>query len=174
MKKVMSVLMILSLIFSLSACSNASEESSSSGTQQTNNADTVSTEATDISSGETESKSLVVYFSRSGNTENVAKSIKSRTNSDIFEIIPAVPYSDDYDETADLAQTEKKNQARPAMSENIEDFQQYDVIYVGYPIWWGDMPMILYTFLTAMTCRARLSPLSAPAAAADCRALLKP
>ncbi len=95
---------------------------------------------------ETDSKSLVVYFSWSGNTENVAKSIQSQTDSDIFEIVPATPYSDDYDTVVDLAQEEQRNNARPAISGGIENLEQYDVIYVGFPNWWGDMPMILYTF----------------------------
>lgn len=97
-------------------------------------------------SSEKGSESLVVYFSRSGNTENVAKSIQSQTNSDIFELVPITPYSDDYDTVADVAQEEQSSNARPAISETIENIQQYDVIYVGFPIWWGDMPMILYTF----------------------------
>lgn len=97
-------------------------------------------------SSEKGSESLVVYFSRSGNTENVAKSIQSQTNSDIFELVPVTPYSDDYDTVADVAQEEQSSNARPAISETIENIQQYDVIYVGFPIWWGDMPMILYTF----------------------------
>lgn len=130
MKKVFSILMVLTLLFSLAACSNngANEESSSS------------------TPTETGSKSLVVYFSWSGNTENVAKSIQSQTDSDIFEIVPATPYSDDYDTVVDLAQEEQRNNARPAISGNIENIEQYDVVYVGFPNWWGDMPMILYTF----------------------------
>ena len=95
---------------------------------------------------ETGSKSLVVYFSWSGNTENVAKSIQTQTGADIFEIVPATPYSDDYDTVVDLAREEQRNSARPAISDSIENIEQYDVIYVGFPNWWGDMPMILYSF----------------------------
>ena len=95
---------------------------------------------------ETGSKSLVVYFSWSGNTENVAKSIQSQTDADIFEIVPATPYSDDYDTVVDLAQEEQRSNTRPAISGSIENIEQYDVVYVGFPNWWGDMPMILYTF----------------------------
>ena len=95
---------------------------------------------------ETTSKSLVVYFSWSGNTENVAKSIQAQTNSDLFEIVPKTPYSDDYNTVVDLAQEEQKNNARPEIADVIENIEQYDVIYVGFPNWWGDMPMILYTF----------------------------
>ena len=84
-------------------------------------------------STETAAKSLVVYFSWSGNTENVAKSIQRQTDSDIWEIIPVTPYSDDYDTVVDLAQKEQSTDARPAISGSIENIEQYDVIYVGYP-----------------------------------------
>lgn len=134
MKKVFSILMVLTLLFSLAACSNNTTN------EESNNPSDSSTPT------ETGSKSLVVYFSWSGNTENVAKSIQSQTDSDIFEIVPATPYSDDYDTVVDLAQEEQRNNARPAISGNIENIEQYDVVYVGFPNWWGDMPMILYTF----------------------------
>lgn len=151
MKKVFSILMVLTLLFSFTACSsNTTDEESPSATQQSSNQNSASTEESnnqnDSSTTETSSKSLVVYFSWSGNTENVAKSIQSQTDSDIFEIVPATPYSDDYDTVVDLAQEEQRNNARPAISGKIENIEQYDVIYVGFPNWWGDMPMILYTF----------------------------
>ena len=159
MKKVFSILMVLTLLFSLAACSRdtnsgdssssalQSGEPSSSLTEDSENP-SVSSEptATDSEPTETEAKSLVVYFSWSGNTENVAKSIQSQMDSDIFEIIPATPYSDDYDTVVDLAQEEQRNNARPAISGSIDNINDYDVIYVGFPNWWGDMPMILYTF----------------------------
>lgn len=97
-------------------------------------------------SDESVPQSLVVYFSWSGNTKNVAEAIQAQTDSDIFEIVPTVPYSDDYDTVVNFAQEEQRNNARPAISENIENIEQYDIIYVGFPNWWGDMPMILYTF----------------------------
>lgn len=118
MKKTVAILMGVILLFSLGACSNGNKE-----------------EAPEIvdASSEKGSESLVVYFSRSGNTENVAKSIQSQTNSDIFELVPVTPYSDDYDTVADVAQEEQSSNARPAISETIENIQQYDVIYVGFP-----------------------------------------
>lgn len=153
MKKVFSILMVFTLIFSLAACSNANNEELSSSTQESSSQSSVITEEQNTSSkstGEptdgTDTKSLVVYFSWSGNTENVANSIQSQTNSDIFEIVPATPYSDDYDTVVDLAQDEQRNNARPAISGSIDNIDQYDVVYVGFPNWWGDMPMILYTF----------------------------
>ena len=165
MKKFVSIFMILTLLFTFAACgNNGANEESSSHTQQLSNQNSTPDEElntpkdsfipTEESSKqedsstptETGTKSLVVYFSWSGNTENVAKSIQSQTASDIFEIVPAVPYSDDYDTVVDFAQEEQRNNARPAISGSIENLTDYDVIYVGYPNWWGDMPMILYTF----------------------------
>ena len=59
--------------------------------------------------------------------------------------MPAEPYVDDYNELLDIATEEKQSKARPAIADTIENFEQYDVVYVGYPNWWSDMPMILYT-----------------------------
>ena len=57
-----------------------------------------------------------------------------------------MPYSDDYATVLELAQEEQSNHARPSISGSVDDMAQYDVIYVGFPNWWGDMPMVLYTF----------------------------
>ena len=92
------------------------------------------------------SNALVVYFSWSGNTENVANAIAARTGADVFEIVPEEAYIDDYNALLDVAGQEKESGARPAIAGSIEDIDRYDVIYVGFPNWWSDMPMILYTF----------------------------
>lgn len=92
------------------------------------------------------SSALVVYFSWSGNTENVANAIAAQTGADIFEIVPEEAYTSDYNALLDIASEEKESGARPAIAESIEDIAQYDIVYVGYPNWWSDMPMILYTF----------------------------
>lgn len=91
--------------------------------------------------------SLVVYFSRSGNTRNVAEEIGRQTGTGLFELVPATPYSEDYNTVLEEAQDEKSQAARPEISDAIEGFENYDVIYLGYPNWWGDMPMIIYSFL---------------------------
>ncbi len=142
MKKSVSIFTVFVLLFSFAACGNhaANERLSSTSAEKSD------TQNDSSSSAETGSKSLVVYFSWSGNTENVARSIQSQTDADIFEIVPAVPYSGDYDTVVDLAQEEQRTGARPVISGSIENIEQYDIIYVGFPIWWGDMPMILYTF----------------------------
>lgn len=103
--------------------------------------------ATEADSGSADgTNALVVYFSWSGNTENVANAIAEQTGADIFEIIPEEAYIDDYDALLDIASQEKQSGARPAIAGSIEDIARYEVIYVGYPNWWSDMPMILYTF----------------------------
>lgn len=149
MKKLYSLIMVFALLVTFAACGNKTNNNSfSSASQQPSTPNSAAAEESSDTSApaETGSESLVVYFSWSGNTENVAKSIQSQTNSDIFEIVPVIPYSDDYDTVLDLAQEEQKNNARPEISGSIESLEQYDVIYVGFPNWWGDMPMILYTF----------------------------
>ncbi len=91
-------------------------------------------------------RSLVVYFSWSGNTRKVAESIQSQTGSDIFEIVPQTPYSTDYNTVVDAAKAEQQADARPEIADIIENIDDYDTVYVGFPNWWGDMPMSLYTF----------------------------
>ena len=102
-------------------------------------------------------KSLVVYFSRAdenygvgniteGNTAILAKMIAQKTGSDIFEIVPEKSYPKDYRECTNVAKDEQRKNARPAYKDDI-DTSAYDTIYIGYPIWWGDLPMVAYTFL---------------------------
>lgn len=109
----------------------------------------------DSSSG---SKTLVVYFSRTGeqydvgvidkgNTAIVADMIIEATGADSFEILPQedyYPYT--YDELTDVALQEQNDNARPAYDGVVPDLSQYDTIFIGAPVWWGDWPMICYTF----------------------------
>ncbi|MGM9642445.1 MAG: flavodoxin [Eubacteriales bacterium] len=109
----------------------------------------------------TESKTLVVYFSMPdnvdnstvvidgqtlGNTQYMAYVIQENTGANIFRIVPETPYPTDHDALVDLARDEQRNGARPAFVGEIENFDEYDTVFVGYPNWWSDMPMILYTF----------------------------
>lgn len=110
-----------------------------------------------LNKNNTDSKILVVYFSRTGenynvgnvevgNTAMVASYIKDYLKADSFEIIPTNKYSDKYQECLDQATKEKNENARPEIQNKISNFDQYDTIFVGYPIWWGDLPMIMHTF----------------------------
>ena len=96
-----------------------------------------------------EPKVLVVYFSATGTTERVAKTIQSSLDADIYEIKPAVPYtSADLNYNTDCRANREQNDpsARPEISGSIENIGQYEVIFIGYPIWWGKAPKIIYTF----------------------------
>ena len=101
---------------------------------------------------------LVAYFSRAGENYNVgyvergstsivAEIIAEQTGGDLFEIRPLQPYPTDYDEMLEVSRQETSENARPEMAETVADMDQYDVVFIGYPIWNGDMPMILYNFL---------------------------
>ncbi|MBQ9197328.1 MAG: NAD(P)H-dependent oxidoreductase [Clostridia bacterium] len=101
---------------------------------------------------------LVVYFSRAGenwsvgvieegNTTKLAKIIAEQTEADLFEIVPEVPYPSDYDSTLAIATREKEEDARPAYLDDVENWAQYDTVFIGYPIWWGGVPCIISTFL---------------------------
>ena len=92
-------------------------------------------------------KTLVVYFSWSGNTRAVAEAIQTELDADIFEIATVDGYSEDYNTVLDEAQTEQKENARPELAASIEHFDQYDTVFFGFPNWWGDMPMAMYTVL---------------------------
>lgn len=92
-------------------------------------------------------KILVAYFSYSGNTKKIAEEIQSKTGAELFEIKTVNAYSDDYDTVLAEAQTELNEKARPELSENVKDMAQYQTVILGYPIWWGDMPMAVYSFL---------------------------
>ena len=90
---------------------------------------------------------LVLYFSMSGNTEKVANIIHDNVGGDIIKLETVEEYPSDYDELVDYAQEEQQENARPELSTKIDDIEAYDIIFLGYPNWWGDMPMPIYTFL---------------------------
>ncbi|MBQ9903532.1 MAG: hypothetical protein IJM47_01965, partial [Synergistaceae bacterium] len=83
-----------------------------------------------------------------GNVQYVAQVIRDNTASDIFRIEPKTPYTTNHKDLVALARTEQRKNFRPELKADI-DLEQYDVIFLGYPIWWTDLPMILYTFLEA-------------------------
>lgn len=123
-----------------------------------------------ITKKKTAGKSLVVYFSApvqersgqvdgissasrtskgktyKGNTEYIAELISKETKADMFEIVPQNAYADTYEPMVRRAEQEQEKDERPAIINKIKNISQYDTVYVGYPIWWSDMPQIMYTF----------------------------
>ena len=175
-KKLITILSISCLLTMIAGCGQSSENSKAQDQSQANsiqneaadeqsastvqiledNVKVVSEETDDTPSNG--SNVLVVYFSRTGeqysvgviekgNTEIVADMIMEKTGADVFEILPEedyYPYT--YDELTDIAKQELNDNARPAYAGDVPDLSQYDTIFIGAPVWWGDWPMIMYTF----------------------------
>lgn len=96
---------------------------------------------------EEENSTVVVNGKVLGNTQYVAGLIQEMTGSDIFRIEPKTPYPTEHRTLVALAKKEQEENARPAIAERIATPESYGTIFIGYPNWWADMPMILYTFL---------------------------
>ena len=106
-------------------------------------------------------KSLIAYYSRKGqnyvngnivdlpvgNTEVIAQKIQSLTGSDLFKIDTIKEYPVYYMETTRVAKEELNANARPELNNSVENMDEYDVVYLGYPNWWGTFPMAVFTFL---------------------------
>lgn len=108
-----------------------------------------------------EHKILVAYFSRKGsnyvagdivdlpvgNTAAVAEMIREKTGADLFEIRTVRAYPADYHETTEVAKAEKNSNARPEIVGSVPNIEQYDVVILGYPNWWGTVPMAIHSFI---------------------------
>ena len=92
-------------------------------------------------------KILVAYFSHTQTTKKVALEIHQRVGGDIFKIETVQAYPAEHRETVDFAEKERDSNARPALKAKVENMESYDVIFLGYPIWWYTLPMSLFTFL---------------------------
>ena len=103
-------------------------------------------------------KILVAYLSRAdenynvgaidkGNTQIIAEYIASEVGVDSFHIETVTPYPADYDDCCDVAKKELADKARPEIKGGVENMEQYEIVFLGYPIWWGDMSMAVYTFM---------------------------
>lgn len=176
MKKIFTLLLAVVMLFSLAACSGGNSETESKSnadtsqnmTEESTVPDTAvpdeasETELLDNSESETAlsenpnpetegSKILVAYFSATGNTEGVAQKLADGLGADLYEIVPETPYSSDdlnYSDSRSRSSIEMDDpDARPAISGSVENMGQYDVVLLGYPIWWGEAPRIMSTFM---------------------------
>ncbi|WP_287478380.1 flavodoxin [Anaerostipes sp.] len=107
------------------------------------------------------SKTMIVYYSRTGenywngsiknlekgNTETIAEMVADMTGGDLFEVETVKTYPEDYYQCIDEAKAELQRGDRPEVKAYADDLEDYDTIYVGYPNWWGTMPMVMFTFL---------------------------
>lgn len=151
MKKIRFLLVALLCViavFSFAACKDRDETTNgTTDTSDTNN----TTDTTEPNGSETaENKVLITYFSCTNTTKSVAETIHGKiAGSDICRITPAVPYtSADLNYNSDCRANREQNNpsARPEISAKPDDIERYEVIFIGYPIWWGQAPKIIYTF----------------------------
>lgn len=150
MKKIVSVVSLIfaSIISMVSCANNNTAATTESKTENEKNMETALTDK----------RILVTFFSHTGenygvgnisegNTHIIAKMIAEATGGTLFEIVSEKDYPhDSYDEMVEIAKQEKAQKARPAIKDNV-NVEDYDIIFIGYPNWWGDMPMPVYTFL---------------------------
>ena len=94
------------------------------------------------------SKTLVAYFSRSGNTRVIAGQLRRIFGADLFEIQPAQPYPEDYDETVRQAQRERESGFEPPLRETVPQLGSYDTVFLGFPIWGTSAPAVVRAFLS--------------------------
>ena len=145
-KKIIALLMmVLSMVFLCTACSGGGN---SSGTQSENTteASSASDASTDTAADDTakaDGNILVAYYSYTGNTEAVAKQIVDLTGGDLAEI----QRKEDYQDLQTDAKEEIDQDIRPEITVSVENVEDYDTIFVGYPIWWDEAPAMISTFL---------------------------
>jgi len=149
MKRIVSLFMVAALMFSFAACSNSAQEETAFDVQQEGesiSADQTTQPSNDTSAADSipsEDKVLVVYYSATGNTENVANYIAAATDGDVFELEPTEPYSDaDLNWTDDNSRVVREHDNPDErdvalVKSTVENWDEYDTVFIGYPIWWG-------------------------------------
>lgn len=169
MKRILSMACICSLLFALTACgsqSNGTDRADSTaepsvlqtdeaqdGEQADSSVPSPEEEEDEQADAEPESntKILVAYFSATGTTKTLAEYAADAMAADLYEIIPKEPYTDedlDYSNDQSRSSLEMNDpDARPSISGSVENMEQYDIIFLGYPIWWGDSPRIIAFFV---------------------------
>jgi len=165
MKRMIKALaLIIVLVLTIGLCGCGSQENAASDAEDSaeqtesaanEDADEDDTTVTDEDNDEEDtemngSKILVAYFSATGTTKQLTGTIAEVTGGDLYEIVPEEPYTDedlDWNDNSSRTTVEQNDSSsRPAISGSIENFDDYDVIFLGYPIWWYDAPHIMFTF----------------------------
>ena len=152
MKKLFSLLLAAAMVLTMAACGTANAGNDAADEPKNDvTTDTVSPAPAEETPESTGNKVLVAYFSATGHTKTIAEYLQAALDADLYEIVPQEPYTDaDLDYNTDgcrANQEQNDDSARPAISGGVEDMAGYDVVFIGYPIWWGQAPKIVYTFL---------------------------
>lgn len=168
MKRILSFICACSMVFAVTACGSqgsvpapgttapASSQETGKEVQQTEPLQSGSGENASVmeeTGREAGPDILVAYFSATGTTKTLAGYISEVTGGDLYEIVPEIPYSSEdlnYSDNNSRSTREQNDEgARPAISGSVEDMDQYEIIFLGYPIWWGEAPRIIDTFMEA-------------------------
>lgn len=156
MKKANFILLLISCIFCLSACGGGSTQGGTTLPPDVNVSEsniliayftwadnTVVSNPDDVDVDASTSASVLAP----GNTAIMAQYIEERTGGDLFSIVVEEPYSSDYDECLDRANREKAQNARPKLKTQVENMEEYDIVFLGFPNWWYTVPMAIHSFL---------------------------
>ena len=145
LKTILAALTAFTMIFGLTACAGTASKEAPEAAVETE-AETEASETPDA-----HSDILIVYFSATGNTKEVAEKLADITGGDLYEILAAEPYSDEdlnYNDSSTRATTEQKDKSvRPEIGSEDISLEGYTTIYLGFPIWWGEEPRILDAFV---------------------------
>ena len=159
MKKCMALILAMIMTLALAACGNDSGSTGSASTEPEAKSeiqtDTAQPDVEANSNSSTDAASagngniLVVYFSWSGHLDSMAHWVADETGGDLYRVTAAEPYPENYDDTADRAKQEKDDGIRPEIVVDItqEQMAGYDTVFFGFPVWWYDLPMSMWTFL---------------------------
>lgn len=153
MKKMTSSLLAIVLVFAFAACTNNSNSENETQSNETQSSQAASTQPVSENNTDSHGKALVVYFSASGNTKNVAEYIAKATDGDVFEITPKDEYSDAdlnwRDESSRVNYEHDNPDARniELVSSSVDNWDAYDTVFIGYPIWWGIAAWPVDTFV---------------------------
>lgn len=153
MKKYISIIMAMVMLFCFAACSNSSNNTETTASESAVTSPTEPTKETNSNNSSDNSKTLVVYFSASGNTKNAAEYIADTTNGDLFEIQPKDTYTDadlNWRDEGSRVNFEHDNEnARDIelVSSTVDNWEEYDTVFIGYPIWWGIAAWPVDTFV---------------------------
>ena len=135
MKKILSLFLATLFTMSIVACGDNEPDSKDPGNSDNENTTVPK-----------DSKVLVAYFSWGGTTRRMATQIAEQTSGTLFEIVPVKPYPTEYTPCTEVALEERDTDARPAIKDKVENWEDYDIIFIGCPVWWHTAPMIINTF----------------------------
>lgn len=167
MKKFLSVILCVIIVICFAACSNITQKENATTPVNTQSASSNNTNSETENNNSSNGKALVVYFTAAensdvdavssasvvtvdgqalGRVQALAQMIQNETGADIFSIQTSVQYPGDGGKLIEYAQKEQNENARPEITSHIDNLDDYDTIFIGYPIWWYDLPQIMYSF----------------------------